>query len=106
MGERHATTPWGASAASVPPASTTSSPPEAAQTSTSAPPATTRASLAALTQTGATSVDARLDTTALDKGTFKTFEKIKSGHRVFGLTDCFDSAPGTVSQVLASRVAV
>lgn len=67
-GERRVTTPWGASAASAPPASTTSRGVEAARTSTSAPPARTPASLAALTQMGATSADAHLDTSVQDKG--------------------------------------
>lgn len=103
-GEHHAITPWGASAASVPPASTTSSPPEAVQTSTSAPPATTHASLAAQIQMGVTSVVAHMDTTVPDKGTFKTIQWKKWLTYVFCLTDCFVSSSATVSQVLALRV--
>lgn len=103
-GERHATTPLGASAASAPPASTTSRWAEAARTSTSAPPPRTPASLAAQTQTGATSADVRLGTSAQDKGTWVT-DRVKAVRRSFQLTDGFVSVSGTVSQVWASLVA-
>lgn len=70
VGERRVTTPWGASAAFAPPASTTSRAVEDARTSTSAPPARTPASSAAPTQTGVTSVDVRPGTTVPGKGTW------------------------------------
>lgn len=82
-GERHATTPLGASAVSAPLASTTSRPAEAAQTSTSAPPARTPASSAALTQTGATSVDVHPDTSVQDKGMLMTWLCVRAVYRCF-----------------------
>lgn len=99
-GERHATTPWGASAASAPLASTTSRWVEDALTSTSAPPARTPASLAVQTQTGATSVDVHLDTSAQGKGTWVNGCG-KAACRCSQMTDGFVFYPGTVSQVWA-----
>lgn len=100
-GERRATTPWGASAAFAPPASTTSRVAEGAQTSTSAPPPRTPASSAAPTQTGVTSVDARPGTTAPGKGRRLTGTR-ESCPRRFQLDNQVCVAPtGTVSQVWA-----
>lgn len=102
VGEHRATTPLEASAASAPPASTTSRQAEAARTSTSAPPARTPASLDAPTQTGDTSVDVHLDTSAQDKGTcVNEWLCVKDVCRCFQLTDGFVFVSGIASQVWA-----
>lgn len=99
-GERRATTRWEASAASAPPASTTSREAEDAQTSTSAPLARTPASLAAPTRTGATSVDAPLVTSEPDKGKRGNCCR-KAARRYFQLTHGIVVLLGTVSPAWA-----
>lgn len=100
-GEHHATTPWGASAASVPLALTMSRPAGVAQMSTSAPPPRTPANLDAQTQMEVISVVVPLDTSEQDKGMLVDYCVWKAAFRCSQLTRDLVIVLGTVSQVWA-----